>query len=279
MMTTPDDVAAVQRFLGMITYLSRYLPSLSTVAEPIRRLTWKDETWTWSRQQQDAFERLKKMISTAPVLRYFDATKNTVIQCDSSSVGLGAVLLQEGQPVVYASKTLSATERRYAQIEKETLAILFACRKFEMYILGRPVTIQTDHQPLVKIFHKPLSEAPLRIQRMILALQRYNITLQFTPGKEVIIADMLSRAAVESNDETSREIYDIYGIESSNAVDFGRQSRADPQSITGGSRDAGHHAVYHQRLAGEMRRDSSKSESFLEIQIGAQHPQWIGIAM
>lgn len=101
-MPIPDDVAAVQRFLGMITYLSRYLPSLSTVAEPIRRLTWKDETWTWSRQQQDAFERLKKMISTAPVLRYFDATKNTVIQCDSSSVGLGAVLLQEGQPVVYA---------------------------------------------------------------------------------------------------------------------------------------------------------------------------------
>lgn len=255
-MPIPDDVAAVQRFLGMITYLSRYLPSLSTVAEPIRRLTWKDETWTWSRQQQDAFERLKKMISTAPVLRYFDATKNTVIQCDSSSVGLGAVLLQEGQPVVYASKTLSATERRYAQIEKETLAILFACRKFEMYILGRPVTIQTDHQPLVKIFHKPLSEAPLRIQRMILALQRYNITLQFTPGKEVIIADMLSRAAVESNDETSREIYDIYGIESSNAVEFlpisddkveqiRKASQKDPESrpscsisSTAGRRDA-----------------------------------------
>ncbi|XP_058810974.1 uncharacterized protein K02A2.6-like [Topomyia yanbarensis] len=101
----PKDVAAIQRFLGMVTYLAHYLPSLSTVAEPLRRLTIKDQPWIWSREQNVAFERLKQMVSTAPVLRYFDVTKNTIIQCDSSSVGLGAVLLQDGHPVVYASKT------------------------------------------------------------------------------------------------------------------------------------------------------------------------------
>lgn len=105
--------------------------------------------------------------------------------------------MHDGHPIVYALKTLSSTERKYAQIEKETLAILFAYRKFELYIIGKPVTVETDHQPLVRIFKKPLVEAPLRIQRMMLTLQRYQ-TLCFTPGKEVVIADMLSRVALQT---------------------------------------------------------------------------------
>ncbi|XP_065073526.1 uncharacterized protein K02A2.6-like [Ochlerotatus camptorhynchus] len=212
-MDPPKDVPSLLRFLGMITYLTNYLPSLASVAEPLRRLTNKDEPWAWNQEQEESHQQLKRMVTSAPVLRYFDIQKDVVIQCDSSSVGLGAVLLQEGHPVVYASKTLSSTERKYAQIEKETLAILFACRKFEMYIIGKPVTVQTDHQPLIRIFQKPLVEAPLRIQRMLLALQRYNTTLRFTPGKEVIIADMLSRAAIADGDDTSKEIYDVYALE------------------------------------------------------------------
>ncbi|KXJ69880.1 hypothetical protein RP20_CCG025541 [Aedes albopictus] len=204
-MDPPEDVPSLLRFLGMITYLTNYLPSLASVAEPLRRLTNKHEPWSWNQEQQQSFDQLKQMVTSAPVLRYFDVQKDVVIQCDSSSVGLGAVLLQDGQPVVYASKTLNATERKYAQIEKETLAILFACRKFEMYILGKPVTIQTDHLPLIRIFQKPLVEAPLRIQRMLLALQRYNTVLRFTPGKEVIIADMLSRASIADNDVSSKQ--------------------------------------------------------------------------
>lgn len=153
------------------------------------------------------------MVSRAPVLKYFDVDKEVTIQCDSSSVGLGAVLLQEGQPVCYASKTLTPTERRYAQIEKETLAILYACRKFEMYIIGKDVTVQTDHQPLLRIFKKPLNEAPMRLQRMLLGLQRYKVKLLFKPGKEVVIADMLSRAALTESDLTDRSIYDVYTMD------------------------------------------------------------------
>lgn len=212
-MNPPKDVPSLLRFLGMVTYLTNYLPSLASAAEPLRRLTNKDEPWAWNEEQEEAYQQLKRMVTSAPILRYFDMQKDVVIQCDSSSVGLGAVLLQDGHPVVYASKTLSATERKYAQIEKETLAILFACRKFEMYIIGKPVTVQTDHQPLIRIFQKPLVEAPLRIQRMLLALQRYDTTLRFTPGKEVVIADMLSRAAIADGDETSKEIYDVYALE------------------------------------------------------------------
>lgn len=195
-MAAPADAQSLLRFLGMTTYLTKYLPSLATVAEPLRSLTKKGEPWNWTQQHARAFQQLKEMVTSTPVLRYFDEKKEITIQCDSSSVGLGAALLQAGQPVVYASRTLSPTERRYAQIEKETLAILFACRKFVLYILGKPVTVQTDHQPLIKIFEKPLIQAPLRLQRMLLGLQRYKVTLCFTPGKEVIIADMLSRAAI-----------------------------------------------------------------------------------
>lgn len=219
-MSAPQDLSALQRFLGMTTYLTNYLPNLANVAEPLRKLTCKDQPWIWTQEQENAFRDLKQLVTTTPVLRYFDATKDVVIQCDSSSVGLGAVLLQEGQPVVYASKTLTPTERKYAQIEKETLAILFACRKFELYITGKPVVVQTDHQPLIRIFQKPLTKAPLRIQRMLLGLQRYRITLRFTPGKEVVIADMLSRAATSEGDNTSREIYDIFEIEQINSVEF-----------------------------------------------------------
>lgn len=219
-MESPKDLQALHRFLGMITYLTNYLPSLATVAEPLRRLTNKEAPWVWNREQEVAFVRLKELVTSAPVLRYFDTNKDVVIQCDSSSVGLGAVLMQDGHPIVYASKTLSNTERKYAQIEKETLAILFACRKFELYILGKPVTVETDHQPLLRIFEKPLVEAPLRIQRMLLSLQRYRITLRFRPGKEVIIADMLSRAALSDCDATNLDLYDVYEVQHINSIDF-----------------------------------------------------------
>lgn len=212
-MEDPKDEAALLRFLGMVTYLSSYLPKLSTVAEPLRRLTKKNEPWSWGTEHRKAFAELKKLVTEAPVLKYFNAKNEVVIQCDSSSVGLGAVLLQGGLPVCYASKALSPTEQRYAQIEKETLAILYACRKFEFYIIGKKALVQTDHQPLLRIFKRPLTEIPMRLQRMILALQRYKVTLQFKPGKEVVIADMLSRAALAEGDNTSPDIYDIYTMD------------------------------------------------------------------
>lgn len=212
-MSRPTNVTAVLRFLGMITYLANYLPKLSTVAEPLRKLTIKNAPFEWSGEQQLAFDRLKTMVTQAPVLKYFNVRKDVVIQCDSSSTGLGAVLLQNGLPVCYASKSLTPTERRYAQIEKETLAILFACRKFELYIVGKEVTVQTDHLPLLRIFKKPLCEAPMRLQRMLLGLQRYKLKLLFKPGKEIVIADMLSRAALAEDDNTEKGIYDIYTID------------------------------------------------------------------
>ena len=103
--------------------------------------------------------------------------------------------MQNGQPVAYASRALTAAETRYAQIEKELLAIVFGCERFQVYTYGRElVNIETDHKPLEPIFTKPLALAPKRLQRMLLRLQKYSLKVRYKKGKEMHLADTLSRA-------------------------------------------------------------------------------------
>ena len=194
-MPPPSDVTAVQRLLGLAQYLSKFLPHLSDITKPLRELTQKDVAWTWDPQQQQALEKLKRAVSSTPVLRYYNLQEEVTLQCDASQSGLGAGLLQNGQPVAYASRALTPTETRYAQIEKELLAIVFACEHFEAYTYGRDiVNIETDHQPLEAIVRKPLNNAPSRLQHMLLRLQKYNLKVKYKKGKEMFLADTLSRA-------------------------------------------------------------------------------------
>ena len=132
-MPPPSDVAAVQRLLGLAQYLSKFLPHLSDVMKPLRELTKKEVAWMWDPIQQQALENLKKAVSSTPVLRYYNLQEEVTLQCDASQSGLGATLMQNGQPVAYASRALTPTETRYAQIEKELLAIVFGCEHFEAY--------------------------------------------------------------------------------------------------------------------------------------------------
>ena len=135
-MPDPTDVHSLRRFLGMVNYLAKFLPRLSDETEVLRKLTEKDAEWCWLPTHGDALARVKQMIVTAPVLAYYDVSKPVVIQCDASQSGLGAALLQEGCPVAYSSRVMTPTEQNYAQIEKELLAIVFACEKFDQYIFG-----------------------------------------------------------------------------------------------------------------------------------------------
>ena len=121
-MPRPTDVQGVQRLIGVVTYLSKFLPQLSTVCGP-------SVVWQTVKTSLIGYLNTKKPASRlrlAPVLRYFDVNKEVTIECDSSDVGLCAVLTQDGCPVAYASRALTQTERNYAQIEKECLAIVFA---------------------------------------------------------------------------------------------------------------------------------------------------------
>ena len=109
----------------MITYLVKSIPNLSQSAEPLQTLLEKDVEWHWNEQQEHSSKTLKQLTIEAPVLKYFDPTEVIRISVDASSKGMGAVLLQDDQPVAYASKALTKSQQNYAQIEKEMLAIMF----------------------------------------------------------------------------------------------------------------------------------------------------------
>ena len=199
----PQDKAATRRFLGTITYLSKFCPNLSEVVHPLRNLTHTTQDFLWADQHSQALQQAKHLVSTAPCLRYFDVHAPVVLQVDASDYGLGAALLQpssnrtssgdvQWQPVAYSSSSLTPTEQRYAQIEKETLAIVHAFQKFDQLLFGKSdVTVHTDHKPLEVIFNRP---CPQRLQSMMLILQRYTFRVEYRKGSTLLIADTLSRA-------------------------------------------------------------------------------------
>jgi len=158
-MPAPKNREELQRFIGMLTYLAKFIPNLSQVASPLRTLLEKETEWHWHNDQEQSFKMLKQLATETPVLKYFDPKKPTKLSVDASSKGLGAVLLQEGHPITYASRALTQTQQNYAQIEKEMLAILFGCTRFHEYIYGIPnIEVETDHKPLEAILKKPLHQ-------------------------------------------------------------------------------------------------------------------------
>lgn len=185
----------MRQFLGIVNYVQKYIPDAATRTAPLRLMSRADDSaFRWDEPQQRAFLDLKQAISDAPVLRHIDPSKGLTISTDSSSFGMGAVLLREGRPVAYTSASLTPTQQRYAQLEKELLAVVFACEQFRFYILGTHVSIESDHRPLESIVKKDISLLSPRVQKMILRLLRFSFTLKYVPGRLMFIADALSRS-------------------------------------------------------------------------------------
>lgn len=193
-MPQPHDKATLMRFMGMVQYLSKFIPNLSDVSAPLRKLLEGDVEWHWETLQQQSFEHLKKLVSKAPVLKYYDVNKDVTLSVNASSEGQGAVIMQEAQPVAYDSRSLTDTQKRYAQIKKELLAIVYGCEKFKQYLYGKQVQVESDHKPLESVFKKGLHKAPPRLQKMLMRLQAFDLCVTYKPGKDLHIADTLSRA-------------------------------------------------------------------------------------
>ena len=200
-MPQPQNKQDLQRLLGMVNYLSQYIPNMSEITAPLRSLLKKQAQWSWYDEHDRSLAKIKEALTSSPVLRFFDVNKPATIQADASQNGMGGCLLQEGHPVIYASRSLTSAEENYAQIEKELLAIVFTCERFHQFVYGRKVTVQSDHKPLEAIMTKPLSQAPPRIQRLLIRLQKYQPTVQYVPGKYMFIADTLSRAYLTGSNE------------------------------------------------------------------------------
>ena len=117
---SPEDKKGIERMLGIVNYLAKFVPNMSTITKPIRELLRGDVEFQWGEAQEKAFQEVKDVLTKAPILAYYDVRKPAKVTCDASKCGLGAALLQDDKPVAFASRALTDAEKRFAQIEKTT---------------------------------------------------------------------------------------------------------------------------------------------------------------
>ncbi|KAK3744137.1 hypothetical protein QZH41_006175 [Actinostola sp. cb2023] len=233
-MKVPTDIKELQRFMGMVNYLGKFLPNLSNSTQALRELLQKETAWHWDeRHDHHAFQDIKVKVTDPHILKYYDVNKPVTVSVDASSYGLGACLLQEGHPISYASRSLNDAEKNYAQIEKELLAVVYGCTKYHQYIYGKQVEVETDHKPLEYLFKKPLTMAPPRLQRMMLQLQKYDLLVGYKPGKSLYIADTLSRAPTSDVRGTPEDNFQVHiteylPITEGKLEEFRQQTKGDP---------------------------------------------------
>ncbi|UYV70957.1 K02A2.6-like [Cordylochernes scorpioides] len=200
-MPQPKNIADLRRFLGMITYYSRFLPDVSTISYPLRRLLNKDKNLFWSAQCEAAFIKLKNEVASDRVLIPFDTNLPVTLTTDANPVGIAAVLShginKVEHPIAFASRSLTDAEQNYSQLDREALAIVFGVDHFFHYLFRHKFTLITDNQPLTRIFH-PKSKFPKMTSARLLHyasfLAGFDYVVSFKKGTENQIADSLSRA-------------------------------------------------------------------------------------
>ena len=182
-------------------------PTYKQQLQSFQAMLKKDNVFHWEEQQTRSFQQVKTLIvkaNTTP-LRYYNRNLPVTFQADASLRGLGACLIQQhkgkDQPITFASKSLTDTETRYANTERKLLAIVFASQHFSTYLLRRSFVAESDHKPLEMIAMKNLANAPTCLQKMLLELQRYKVTIKYRPGKEMQLADALSCCPARASQE------------------------------------------------------------------------------
>ena len=183
----------VQSFIGMINYLTKFSPHLTELSEPVRELTKEKVPYNWGPEHQESFEALKKELVRAPILAYYNPRKETVLQTDASTKGLGACLLQDNKPIYFASKALTEMQREYVAIEIESLAVAWAVEKFHHFLYGCHFILETDQKPLEAILSRSLNQATPRLQCILIRTLPYHFMIRYIPGAKNLLADCLSR--------------------------------------------------------------------------------------
>ena len=203
----PDDADALRRALGMFTFLAKFLPALATFAAPLRDLLRKDTPWLWTDTHCHAFAELKRLAADAPCLSYYEPVAPTVKSADASSYGLGGYFALTHHHWMVPSRL--STEKRYAQIEKELPATVWGCEHFRQYLHGAPrFTVHTDHKPLIPLINtRDLDRVPICCQRLLIRRLHYNAHVEYIPGKEMVLADTLSRALLLSFTDTDTDVH------------------------------------------------------------------------
>lgn len=208
----PTNASELRSFLGLAQYVSRFIQDFAIITAVLWKLTKKSEKWKWGSEEQMAFDRLKEAITTK-ALSYFDKTLTTSVMVDASPVGLAAVIVQSKTTlhenpnqdkfvVAFASRLLSDVERKYSQCEKESLAIVWGCERFWLYLYAIHFYLYSDNRAAEQIFQNPSSKPPPRIERMNLRMTPFHVTVIHQPGRWNV-ADYFSRHPIDPVDGKS----------------------------------------------------------------------------
>ena len=236
---SPTALNELQSFIGSANYLRKFIPNFASIMSPLYALLKKDTVWKWSDVEQHAFAEIKRALCSTEVLAYYSNAKSLKVQVDASGVGLGAVLLQEEspgefRPIAYASRVLAHAEKNYSNIERESLSLVFGVSTFRQYLLGRKFTLETDHQPLVKLFGCTEGVPHLVsscLKKWKMNLSAYEYTVQHIPGKNNVLADFMSRKPVPGSPSTE-ELVDVQVLfvdnEIVNAASVVAETKRDP---------------------------------------------------
>ena len=210
----PKCASEIRSFMGLVNYMGRFIPHLADLSEPLRKWTckeYKDKPVDFGHAEVQAFNSLKSALANHETLGFFDVKADTMVFADASPVGLGAVLVQVQDMVPrvisYANRSLTDVEKRYSQTEKEALGLVWACERFQSYLIGIKFELITDHEPLLKIYG-PKSKPSLRIERWVLRLQPFEFKVKYIKGKNNI-ADPLSRLVGNEPTVEKSQIEDI----------------------------------------------------------------------
>ncbi|WVZ85122.1 hypothetical protein U9M48_032075, partial [Paspalum notatum var. saurae] len=189
----PETVTEIRSFLGLAGYYRRFIMDFSKTAKPMTSLTKKNAKYTWSPNCEEAFQSLKRSLTTAPVLAQPDVTKPFDVYCDASGNGLGCVLMQEGRVVAYASRQLRKHEANYPTHDLELAAVVHALKIWRHYLLGNTCHIYTNHKSLKYILTQP--ELNMRQRRWLELIKDYDLEIHYHPSKANVVVDALSRRA------------------------------------------------------------------------------------
>ena len=238
---TPQNLAELCSFLGMLNFYTKFLPNISSLLHPLHQLLRESQRWCWTKDCEHAFQSAKQKLAEAPVLAHYDPSLPLVLAADASAYGIGAVVshrLPDGseQPIEYASRTLSKSESNYAQIEKEALSLVFGIKKFHRYLCGRSFILITDHKPLLSILGPKRGIPPLaaaRMQRWSLLLSAYTYDIEFRPTELHGNTDALSRLPLDNTSQVGNSldttIFNLTKLESlpMTAREIARATRKD----------------------------------------------------
>ncbi|CAH8507909.1 unnamed protein product [Schistosoma rodhaini] len=220
-MPTPTDVTTLRSFLGMIGYYSMFVPQMYKLRHPLNQLLMANAKWHWTKECQYSFNEIKRILSSKLLLTHYNLNLEIIVASDASNYGIGTVISHrfpdgKEKPIAHVSRTLNPAERKYSQIEKEGLAIVFAVKKFHKMIYGRRFTLLTDHKPLLSIFGSK-SGIPAytanRLQRWAITLLAYDFRILYKSTEKFGQADVLSRLIANQKQESEDSIIATISLE------------------------------------------------------------------